>query len=211
MRKEAYAIWFAVLWFAVCGSSLKADMVYPLKIFVGEGQYYESPDVNLYVVVSDGGPDQVDFTFYNESLIDSSIARIYFDNRNGSLLGIAGITDGSETSFSQLSAPRSLPNGNALEPSFVTTEGFSADSNPPLPRNGVNPDEWVQFTFDLKSNNTFEDVSHELDTGALRIGVHVIDLPGGLIGPAIAVPEPGTLMSFGAVGLWILTRKRRPV
>jgi hypothetical protein len=92
MRKEACAIWFAVLCFAVCGSSLKADIAYPLEIFAGDGQYYESPDVNLYVVVSDGGPDQVDFTFSNESLIDSSIARIYFDDGNRLLLGIISAT-----------------------------------------------------------------------------------------------------------------------
>jgi hypothetical protein len=210
MRREACAIWFAVLWFAVCGSSLKANVVYPLEIFAGDGQYYESPDLNLYVVVSDGGPDQVDFTFYNESLIDSSIARIYFDDGNRLLSGIADTAEGPGTSFSQLSKPPALPNGNVLDPPFVTTEGFSADSDPPLPKNGVNPDGWVQFTFNLKDNGTFEDVHHEMDTGALRIGAHVIGLPDNLSGPAIAVPGPGTLMVLGTAALWILTRKKQP-
>ena len=209
MRKEAWVIWFPLLCSAICGSSLRANMVYPLKVFTSEGQYYDSPDLNLYVEVSNRGTDEVDFTFYNESLIDSSIARIYFSDGGGLLIDIADITDGPGTSFSRLARPGNLPRGNTFEPPFMTADGLSADSAPPLPHNGVNPGEWVQFTLD--NNGTFENVIDGLNTGSIRIGVHVIGtgLPDGSGVAAVSVPEPGTLILLGTAGLWIFTRKRR--
>ena len=67
MRKKPWAIWVLPLWFALCGSSLKANMVYPLKVFTSEGLYHDSPVLNLYVEVSNGGVNQVEFSFYNEN------------------------------------------------------------------------------------------------------------------------------------------------
>jgi len=118
-------------------------MVYPLKVFTSEGQYHDSPVLNVYVKVSNGENDQVNFTFYNENSIDSSISRIYFSDGGGLLIDIADITDGPGTSFSRLARPGNLPRGNTFEPPFMTVDGLSADSAPPLPHNGVNPGEWV--------------------------------------------------------------------
>jgi hypothetical protein len=67
MRKKPWVIWVLLLWFTLCGSSLKANMVYPLKVFTSEGQYHDSPVLNLYVEVSNGGVNQVEFSFYNEN------------------------------------------------------------------------------------------------------------------------------------------------
>ena len=210
MRKKAYIIWFPLFWFVVCGSIVKANVVYPLEIFTSDGEYHDSPDLNLYVEVSNAGTDQVNFTFYNESLIDSSVARIYFDDGFGSLLGIANI-EGLGTSFGWSATPKNLPGAELLEPLFEATDEFSIGGDAPPPKNGVNPGEWVQLTFDIKINATLEDVVAQLDTGAIRIGTHVIALPDGSSGSAIAVPEPGTLMLFGTAGLWILTRKKKLV
>ena len=58
MRKKPWAIWVLPLWFALCGSSLKANMVYPLKVFTSEGLYHDSPDLNLYIEVSNEGVNQ---------------------------------------------------------------------------------------------------------------------------------------------------------
>ncbi len=55
------------------GGVSRAAVVYPLEIFTNNGSYYNSPDWDLYVEVSDE-EGRVSFTFYNESLIDSSIA-----------------------------------------------------------------------------------------------------------------------------------------
>jgi len=213
MRKEAWVIWFPLLCFAICGSSLRANIVYQLEVFTSNEevticrQYHESFDLNLYVEVSDRGTDEVDFTFYNESLIDSSIARIYFSDGGGLLIDIADITNGPGTSFSQLARPGNLPRSNTFEPPFMTADGLSADSAPPLPHNGVNPGEWVRFTLD--NNGTFENVIDGLNTGSIRIGMHVIALPDGSSVTAVSVPEPATVILLGTAGLWIFTRKRR--
>lgn len=211
MRKEAY-ICFPLIWLVVCVvicvSPLRANMVYPLEIFTTEGQYYDSPDLDLYVVAFDVGMEQVGFSFYNESLIYSSIARIYFDDDDGSLSDIASIA-GLGTSFSRSAAPKNLPAGKSLAPPFEATEAFSIGGDAPPPKNGINPGEWCTITFDLINGGTFGDVIGGLNSSSLRIGAHVIALPDGSSGSALAVPEPGALMLLGAVGLWILTRKRR--
>ena len=93
--------------------------IYPFEIFTNNGSYYDSPDLDFYVDVTDGLMNQVDFTFYNDSLVSSAIASIYFDN--DSLLGVAGITNGPGTFFSQFARPRNLPAGKTLNPTFVTT------------------------------------------------------------------------------------------
>lgn len=180
-------------------------MVYPFEVFTNNGSYYNGPDLDLYVEVSEV-EGQAGFTFYNESLINSSIARIYFDG--GSLSGIADITEGTGTSFSQSATPSNLPGVKPLEPPFVTTAGFSIGSDAPRPHSGVNPGEWVQITFDLINGGSFQSMIDELDTGVLRIGVHIIALPDGSSESAIAVPEPATICLFG-LGVLALLRKRR--
>lgn len=187
------------------GGVSRAAVVYPFEIFTNNGSYYNSPDLDLYVEVSEG-QGQVDFTFYNESLINSSIARIYFDD--GSLSGTADITEGAGTSFSQSATPGNLPAGRLLDPPFETAGGFSFASDAPRPHSGVNPGERFTIAFDLINGGSFQSVIDELDTGGLRIGVHIIALPDGSSESAIAVPEPATIFLLG-LGTLALLRKRR--
>ncbi|MHC4574571.1 MAG: hypothetical protein ACYS76_10645, partial [Planctomycetota bacterium] len=169
----------------------RGSYVYPIEVFTSNGDYWNSPELDMYVVVSEG-PGEVDFTFYNESGIDSSLARIYFDD--GSLLGIAAVTNGCGTSFSQLPNPGDLPGGDLLDPPFMTTDEFSVDGDPPLYHSGVNPVgpgellEWVRVSFDLIEGGTFSAVIGELNTGVLRIGAHIISLPDGSSESAVTVP-----------------------
>ncbi|MHC4791738.1 MAG: PEP-CTERM sorting domain-containing protein [Planctomycetota bacterium] len=198
----------AFVFYCVLGTSaslLQAGYIYPLEIFTNNGSFCNSGDLDLYVVVSKGEAGRVNFTFYNESLIDSSIARIYFDD--DSFLDISAITEGAGTSFSQHATPGNLPSGNSLEPPFVATEGFSFNSQPPRPQSGINPGEWLRITFDI-NGSTFAAVINGLDTGAIRIGTHIIALPDGSSESAIAVPEPVTIALLGLGGL-VLTRRRR--
>ncbi len=185
---------------------LHAGYIYPIEIFTDNGGFYDSNDIALYVEVSNGTAGRVDFTFYNESLFDCSIARIYFDV--GSFSDVAGITDGPGTSFSRSATPHNLPSGNTLEPSFVTDEDFSFDSDPAPPQNGVNPGEWVRITFALKINGTLEDVIDGLNTCTIRVGAHVIALPDESSESAVTVPEP-TSFSLIAIGVLAFLKKRR--
>jgi hypothetical protein len=204
-RKYLAVAFLVVIVLGLRAGVLRAAEVYPFEVFSNNGSYYNSPDLDLYVEVFevDG---QAGFTFYNESLIDSSIARIYFDG--GSLLGIVDITEGGGTSFSLPATPGNLPGGNSLEAPFITTDGFSIGSDAPRPHSGVDPGEWVTITFDLMNGGPFQSVIDELDTGALRIGIHVIALPDGSSEGAIAVPEPATIFLLGLGALALLRRRR---
>jgi hypothetical protein len=151
----------------------------------------------LSVSVTDAGGGQVLFSFSNSGAAPSSITDVYFDD--GSLLAIAlvindlvapGIVD-----FSQDAAPPNLPSGNNASPAFVTTAGFSADSNPPTQSNGVNPGETLGIRFTLQGSQTFNDVLAELTDGRLRIGIHVqsFDAQGSESFVNHPLPEPAAL------------------
>ena len=182
----------------------------PLEIFTNNGSYNDSDNLHFFTIVSDPGAGLVDFTFHNESFyneipVESSIARIYF--QDGSLLNFAGITDGPGTSFNQSARPRNLPSGKSLAPPFITTPELSFNSGPPRPHNGINPGEWVRITFGI-NGGTFADVIEKLNTGAMRIGAHIIAFPDGSSESAIAVPEPATISLLG-LGILLLLKKRR--
>ena len=198
---------YSFVFYCVLGTSaslLQASYVYPLGIFTDNGSYYDSGDLNCYVEVSNGGTDLVDFTFYNESLIDSSIARIYFDE--DLLIDVVSITsDEDEVLFGRPARPHNLPGGNLLDPRFVTTIEFSFNGGPPKPHNGVNPGEWVQITFDI-NGSVFADVIDGLNTGGIRVGAHIIALPDGSSESAV-VPEPTTICLLG-LGSLALVRRR---
>ena len=205
MRRRYLAVTFLVVTLSGLPADVsRAAVVYPLEIFTNNGSYYNSPDLDLYVEVSEG-QGQTGFTFYNESLFNSSIARIYFDG--GSLLGTTDITEGPGTSFGQTATPGNLPAGRLLDPPFETAGGFSFGSDAPRPHSGVNPGEWVTIAFDLINGSSFQSVIDELDTGDLRISIHVIALPDGSSESAV-VPEPTTIALLGS-GTLALLRKRR--
>ena len=205
-RKYIYAASSAIIALSLLVDSLHATAVYPLEIFTDNGSYYDSPDIDLYVELSDR-ESCVDFTFRNESIIDSSIARIYF--AGGSFLSFAEIIEGPGTTFNPSATPAKLPGANLLELPLLTTYEVSFDSDPAVPHNGINPGEWVITTFDLINGGTFLNVADELNTGTLWIGVHVIALPDGSSESAIAVPDPATLFLLGLGSLALLRIRKR--
>lgn len=168
-------------------------------------------EAQLFCDVTDAGGNQVLFTFRNTGPEASSITDVYFDD--GSLLGIAYIDNSDPgVSFSQLASPGNLPEANNATPPFVTTAGFSADSDPPVQPMGVNPGESLGILFNLQSGQTFGDVETNLDSGALRIGIHVQGFESGGSESFVnnSIPDPASLFLLGSaclVGLGGVRRK----
>ena len=156
---------------------------------IGEGQ--------LTAEVTDAGGGQVLFSFHNAGPADSSIADVYFDD--GSLLSIAIIINSIGVSFSQFATPGNLPAANNASPPFVTTTGFSADSDSPVQPNGVNPGEVLGIQFNLQGGQTFNDVLADLANGTLRVGLHVQGYATDGSESFVNAPEPATLVLSGLV------------
>lgn len=176
----------------------------------------------LSVTVSAGTlATQALFTFTNSGSNASSITDVYWDD--GTLLGIASVNVNNvgTVSFSQYASPSNLPGGSSITPAFVTTAGFSVDSNSPhLSQNGVNPGESLGVLFNLQTGKTYTDLLAALDAahrdqpGDLRIGIHVQSFSDGgsesFINVPTAVPLPAAvwLLGSGLIGMGGFLRKK---
>jgi len=147
----------------------------------------------LFVDVIDPGrtSDQVLFWFRNEGPTPSFIDEVYFDD--GTLLKLAGIIDKDDAALASPPAPDfghsgvdftqdslssvkppDLPGGNSISPKFDVTASLSAESDSPgTNKDGVDQTEWLGIVFDLADGKTYTHVINDLNSGALRIGLHV--------------------------------------
>ncbi len=176
------------------------------------------------VVIGGNTVHRVAFKFLNNGPSAMSITDLYFDD--GTLLGIASITNGPGVSFSVGGSPPNLPGGNAIN--FHTSAGFLADSDPPVQANGVNPGEWVRVTFNLINGKTYSDTLAAMQlslnnpgvdmTNGLRIGIHVQGFSGGgsesFVNGAPITPAPAptglalVLSALPVLGLRRLIRRQ---
>jgi hypothetical protein len=159
------------------------------------------------------GTNQVLFVFQNTGSFQSTIGQVYF--QDGTLLGNSAgqpiaIYNSPTVQFNPNANPSNDPNGQALNPKFVTTEEFDAGATSPAPGNGVSNDaagsQMLGVLFDLQTNPgtgnsyTYSDVITALANGfnspsqvwnpngsdipggllGLRIGLHVINQPNGI-------------------------------
>lgn len=195
----------------IAGASLASAQTYSFDCITNSAAVNcAAGESQLSVAVSGPTSTQALFTFTNIGPSPLSLTDVYFDD--GTLLGIAAITNGIGVRFSQGATPMNLPGGNVI--SFDTTQGFSADSDAPVQPNGVNPGETLGILFNLQSGRSFVDVNNDLATGALRIGLHVQGFANGgsesFVNIASPVPEGASAAYLlGGLGLVSLLARRR--
>jgi hypothetical protein len=152
-------------------------------------------EAQLLVTASDVGGNNTHFNFINTGPVACSITDVYFDD-DASVLSAIAMIDNSDpgVSFSQLASPGNLP-------------------NPPIVANGVNPYESLGIIFEMQSGSTFDDIINSINTGNLRIGIHVQGFYCGGSESFInngVIPAPGAFI-LGSIGVsligWLRTRK----
>jgi hypothetical protein len=177
--------------------------------------------------------DQVLFQLSNDysGSYDAIVTGIYFDD--GALLGISSILNDLGDPDDQVAfndpANGVFPGWNTVNPDFVTSQGFSADSDSPTSHNGVGAGETVGIVFDLKDEHDFDDVIAAIHNGtkppegltdddpwfdqSIRIAVHVQGTGlDGEFSDTLMIPAPGAILLGGiGVGLVGYLRRRRTI
>jgi hypothetical protein len=155
----------------------------------------------LSVVLSSPGATQVRFDVANAmGGAASVIAGVYWDD-SGLLGSIASIVNGAGTSFAANGSPPVLPGGNNASPAFV--EDFRVNADSPPPQNGVGPGETLGVIFNLAGGVSVAQALAAFDSGALRVGLHVIAFGNNGSESFVNVPEPSAalLLAFGFAAL----------
>lgn len=143
-----------------------------------------------------------------------TITDIYFDDSSLNLLSsptiVGSITAPPDNSVSySVATPGTgnLPGGNNVG----FDESYLFNTNPPPSKNGIDPGEVLTVSF--QSSQGYAAILGALNSGDLRIGMHVQEI--GTQGASAtfvstqAVPEPGSALLVGVVGVILLVRRRR--
>ncbi len=174
----------------------------------------------LHVTASaaSGTSTYADFTFTNSAVVASSIMQVYF--ADGTLLGIAQVTQAGASFVPGTAVPADLPGGGSITPAFHVTQGFLGDAGNMGPIQGVDTSsDYVTLRFNLINGRTFANTLEALRTGALRIGMHVTSIgithgDDSYVNNPTVIPLPPAVLTgmgtlAGVFGLGLVRRVRR--
>jgi hypothetical protein len=169
----------------------------PVDPGIGEAQ--------LALDVSESGGFAL-FTFSNSGPEASAICDIYFDDDDGNL-SFDHFAGSGGVAFSVGAAPPILPGGEGI---FTTDHAY--DSDAPVSQNGINPGEWLTMYFNLPADYSFAQLTTDLTSGAVRVGLHVQDFADGESESFVTrVPEPSalSLLGLGIIGMAVVLRRKK--
>jgi len=156
------------------------------------------------------GTDLASFKFYNNGDPGEthSITDIYFydgDVIDSSYDPTVTVSSTDGVSFSEGAAPGHLPGYPSESTASIV---YLSDSDNPVPKYGVNPGEWIEFTF---TTFTGTDIYSALLSTDLVVGIHVQGYDTGFSESFVnhqPVPVPPSLwlMGSGLLGLIFLRR-----
>lgn len=206
---------FAVIGCALClAASAQADRI---DMYVFENA--DNADVSgldLWVDVTDGGGGTIDFTFHNDSSIDSIVTDVYFEETAfAAMFGGAITFESAGVDFSDGASPPNPPGSISAFGGAWAGNLYSADSNAPVSHNGIAVGELLTISFTLDGVNV-QDIIDALSSDPLgfRIAQHIQGLPQGAsvwaVNTPIVVPlAPAAWMGLAGLGLLAARRLRR--
>ncbi len=159
-----------------------------------------------------GSGNSVTFTFTNNVPVTNpaSITAIYWDfgGNSGAFSATPSMNQSTGVSFAQITGKKlNLPEGGTI--GFDAMFGIANDGDVTA---GINGGEWLSITWTL-AGLTYDDVVSLINSGDIRIGMHVQSLPDAPNYSSMSVvnktPLPGAvwLLGSGLLGLVGLRRK----
>ncbi len=186
MKKKAFLLWIAIFLMTVNvqAATYNFDLISSVPI---------ESSFEMKVAQGTGG---VDFTFRNTA-DKPSITDIYFDYDLTVFTDLSFVIDNSSpgVSFSVGADPSAFLD-------FVV--GYSADSDSPVPKNGVNaPGEWLTIEItDSNDSDPLNELIAALNSGKFRVGLRTqMGSESGDYVNNVPVPSAIWLLGSGLVGL----------